>query len=47
MNSVDYMMDKNKTSELVRILGQELKWNKARLICFSLMILALLATAIE
>ena len=36
-------MDKNKTSELVRILGQELKWNKARLTCFSLMILALLA----
>ncbi len=36
-------MDKNKTSELVGILGQELKWNKARLTCFSLMILALLA----
>lgn len=36
-------MDK-KTSELVSILGQELKWNKARLICFSLMILALLAS---
>ncbi|HVV69505.1 MAG TPA: IS4 family transposase [Gammaproteobacteria bacterium] len=38
------MNNKNKTSELVSILGQELKWNKARLICFSLMILALLAS---
>lgn len=37
-------MNKNKTNELVRILGQELKWNKSRLICFSLMILALLAS---
>jgi Transposase DDE domain len=37
-------MEKNKTNELVRILGQELKWNKARLVCFSLMILALLAS---
>lgn len=38
------MNNKNKTNELVSILGQELKWNKARLICFSLMILALLAS---
>lgn len=37
-------MEKNKTSELASILGQELKWNKARLICFSLMILGLLAS---
>lgn len=37
-------MNHNKISELVQILGQELKWNKARLICLSLMILALLAS---
>lgn len=37
-------MDNNKTSELVSILSQELKWNKARLSCFSFMILALLAS---
>jgi hypothetical protein len=36
-------MNKNKTSELVKILGQELNWGKPRLVCFSLMILALLA----
>lgn len=37
-------MATNKTSGLVRILKQELKWNKARLVCFSLMILTLLSS---
>lgn len=34
----------DRISELVGILGQELKWNKARLCCLSGMILALLAS---
>ncbi len=34
----DYM---NKISELKRILGENLPWNKARLDCFALMLLAL------
>jgi hypothetical protein len=33
----------HKASELTGILSQHLKWNKARLTCFSLMVLALLA----
>lgn len=33
----------NKTSELTHILSQSFQWNKARLTCFSSMILALLA----
>lgn len=32
----------DRTSELASILGQELKWNKARLDCFSRMLLSLL-----
>jgi len=34
----------NKVSELTRILGQHLQWNKARLTCFSSMVLALLVS---
>lgn len=33
----------NKISELSRILGQSLKWHKARLICFSMLVIALFA----